>query len=165
MLEDQIVKLKNDMKKAKQEAGRLGGVAKEATARAEALQVSQEKGAAEVAQLNAEKETLVAEVDELKTSLSKVKARIYECAGYYTWKMKAEMMEEFKAGKHVNWTPDEDIAQFNTAFPEDYIPPGAVSDEEDVEEGATATSPDVETMAAPGDGEQGENAGPADHQE
>ena len=49
MLEDQIVKLKNDMKKAKQEAGRLGGVAKEATARAEALQVSQEKGAAEVA--------------------------------------------------------------------------------------------------------------------
>ena len=165
MLEDQIVKLKNDMKKAKQEAGRLGDVAKEATARAEALQVSQEKGAAEVAQLNAEKETLVVQVDELKTSLSKVKARIYECAGYYTWKMKAEMMEEFKAGKHVNWTPDEDIAQFNTAFPEDYIPPGAVSDEEDVEEGATATSPDVETMAAPGDGEQGENAGPADHQE
>ncbi|XP_056697232.1 uncharacterized protein [Spinacia oleracea] len=37
MLEDQIVKLKNDMKKAKQEAGRLGDVAKEATARAEAL--------------------------------------------------------------------------------------------------------------------------------
>ncbi|XP_056691027.1 uncharacterized protein [Spinacia oleracea] len=165
MLEDQIVKLKNDMKKAKQEAGRLGGVAKEATARAKALQVAQEKGAAEVAQLSAEKETLVAEVDELKTSLSKVKARIYECAGYYTWKMKAEMMEEFKAGKHVNWTPNEDIAQFNTAFPEDYIPPGAVSDEEEVEEGATATSPNAETVAAPGNGKQGENAGPADPQE
>ena len=71
---------------------------------------------------SAEKEALAVEVDELKTSLSNVKARIFECAGYYTWKMKAEMMEEFKAGKHVNWTPDEDIAQFNTAFPEDYIP-------------------------------------------
>lgn len=69
-----------------------------------------------------DKEALSVEVVELKASLSMVKKRAFECAGYYTWKRRAELMGELLEGKHTRWTPQDDIDNFNRAFPGEYAP-------------------------------------------
>ena len=66
------------------------------------------------------------------------RAEVLQAAGYYVWKTRAELMEENKEGKHVQWSPSDVIDKFNAVYGPDYVPPGALIREE-----AVATSPDV----------------------
>ncbi|XP_056698120.1 uncharacterized protein [Spinacia oleracea] len=116
------------------------------------------KSSVDVVTLTDDMEVLSAENAELKASLNKVKKKNWECASYYMWKTRSDLMKEFLDGKHNGWTPQADINHFRRAFPDDYVPPGAEDDDEDVEVGATATSPNTKVETVPGDGEQTENA-------
>lgn len=103
-LEDKLVKMKVDLKSAEKDQGCLDGVATEARARADALEADKVKLSTYVASLIDDKEALSAEVTKLKASVGKVKAKIFECASYYTWKSRAKLMVDFLEGRHTSWT-------------------------------------------------------------
>lgn len=71
-LEDKLSKIKDDLKSAKKEQGRLNGVAAKEKDKVVTLEADKMKLSADVAALTDDNEALSAEVVELKASLTRV---------------------------------------------------------------------------------------------
>lgn len=104
-LEDKQSMMKIDMRSAKKELGFLNSVAIEEKAKVVKVEADKIKFSADVATLIDDKEVFSAENVEMKALLDKIKKRIWECAGYYTWKAMSDLMKEFLDGKQDGWTP------------------------------------------------------------